>query len=98
MMTVIEEQILIDLIAILRNFNGREYSAAIGPDTYFFRDLEMVSIDAVVFAEMLEEFYGQKLPFNSFLAKLKQNNNYDLKLFELVQFLAQHIQFYNDEV
>jgi acyl carrier protein len=95
-----QERILIDLIAIVRNFNGREYSGTIGPDTFFFRDLEMASIDAVVLAEMLEQFYGQKFPFNTFLAnqQLNKANDYDLQLSELVQFLSEHLEFQNDEV
>lgn len=90
--------ILDDLIAIVRNFNGREYSGPIGPDTYFFADLGMASIDAVVLAEKLELYYGQKLPFSAFLSNLKQKQARDLPLSELVYFLEQHLKTPTNEV
>jgi acyl carrier protein len=83
--------ILDDLIAIVRHFNDREYSGFIGPETYFFADLGMTSIDAVVLAEKLEQYYAQKVPFHSFLSNLKQKQARDLQLGELADFLEQHI-------
>ena len=87
-----------DLIALIRNFNGREYSGPIGPETFFFADLGMASIDAVVLAEMLEQFYGQKFPFGAFMKKLQQRSSRDLQLGELAEFLEEHLQIYNGEV
>ncbi len=97
-MNQLQEQILSDLIALLRNFNGNEYSEPIDETTFFFRDLHLASIDAVVLAERLETFYGQKFPFNAYLAKQKNTNTTDMQLSELVQFLSQHLKVHNDEV
>ena len=36
------------------NFHGREYSGPIGPETRFFADLGLASIDAVVLGETLQ--------------------------------------------
>jgi acyl carrier protein len=85
------EQILDDLTGILRNFNGREYSGEIGAKTLFFGDLGLVSIDAIVLAETLEQFYGRKLPFNQFLASVGQQGVRDIEIRELVHFLHQQL-------
>jgi len=86
-----KDQIMNDLAGILRNFNGREYSGDIGPDTRFFGDLGLASIDAVVLGEMLEEHYGRKLPFHLFMADLGRRAVRDLPLSELVAFLHPHL-------
>ncbi len=86
-----QEQIMHDVAGILRNFNGREYSGDIGPDTRFFGDLGLASIDAVVLGEMLEEHYGRKLPFHLFMADLGRRAERDLPLGELVAFLHRHL-------
>jgi acyl carrier protein len=90
-MTMTSEQILNDVAGILRNFNGREYSDDIGPDTLFFADLGLASIDAVVLGETLEEHYGRKLPFHRFMADLGRRAQRDIRLGELVAFLHQHL-------
>lgn len=86
-----QEQILEDLAGLVRNFQGREYSGDIGPHTLFFGDLGMVSIDAVVLREMLEQRYGRKFPFHLFLAELSQRGAQDLELGELARFLHQEL-------
>jgi acyl carrier protein len=76
-----------DLAAVLRDWDGREYSGALTPATRFFADLGMASIDAVVLAETLQRHYGRKLPFNAFLAELGRRGATDLSVGELVEFL-----------
>lgn len=90
-MTRTPEQIMNDVAGILRNFHGREYSGDINPDTCFFRDLGLASIDAVVFGETLEERYGSKVPFHLFMADLGRRAVRDIQLGELVAFLHQHL-------
>lgn len=87
-----KEQIMKDVAGKLRNFNGREYSGDIGPDTRFFGDLGLASIDAVVLGETLEEHYGRKLPFHLFMADLGRRAVRDIPLGELVAFLQQHLK------
>jgi acyl carrier protein len=86
------EQILNDLTRILRNFNGREYSGPLGPQTLFFSDLGMVSIDAIVLAETLEKHYGRKFPFQQFLAAVGQHGVRDIEVGELAAFLHRHLE------
>lgn len=85
-------EIVGDLAELLANFQGREYSDEITADTLFFGDLGFASIDAVVLGEQLQEFYGQKLPFNQFLADCAERNMQDVCLGELAAFLADHFQ------
>jgi acyl carrier protein len=86
-----QEQIMNDVAGILRNFNGREYSDDIRPNTRFFGDLGLASIDAVVLGETLEEHYGRKLPFHEFMADLGRRAERDMPLGELVAFLHRHL-------
>jgi acyl carrier protein len=86
-----KDEIMNDVAAILRNFNGREYSGDIGPDTCFFGDLGLASIDAVVLGETLEEHYGRKIPFYLFMADLGRRAVRDIPLGDLVAFLQRHL-------
>lgn len=86
-----KEQIMNDVAGILRDFHGREYSGPIGPQTCFFADLGLASIDAVVLGETLEEYYGRKIPFQLFMADLGRRAVRDIQIGELVDFLHQHL-------
>ena len=90
-MTRTKEQIQKDVADIIRNFNGREYSGDIGPQTCFFGDLGLASIDAVVLGETLEQHYGRKIPFHLFMADLGRRAVRDIELGDLVAFLHQHL-------
>jgi acyl carrier protein len=91
MSTVARTQVLNDLAGILRNFHGYEYSGEIGPETRFFADLGLASIDAVVLGETIEEHYGRKFPFNQFMADLGRRAVRDIEIGELADFLVRHL-------
>ena len=84
---VTRHSILNDLRGLLVNFNGREYSEDIGPDTMLFADLGLVSIDAVILGETLERVYERPFPFSRFLAEIGREGLRDLPLGRLVTFL-----------
>ena len=86
-----DSELFADLSTILSNFHGREYSDAIGPETRFFADLGLASIDAVVLGETLERHYGRRLPFQDLLAELGKRTDRDLKIGELASFLKKHL-------
>jgi acyl carrier protein len=92
-----EQQIIDDLAPILRNFQGREYSGQIGPNTLFFSDLGFASIDAIVLGETLETHYGQKIPFNKFLAEIGQQDVQDIEVGQLASFLSKHVDCLSSE-
>jgi acyl carrier protein len=84
------EQIIVDLTDVLRRtFPDREYSGPVDLDTRLFGDLGLASIDVVVLAERLEQFYGRRLAFGPFLAGLRDRGADDLRLGEVVEFLRQ---------
>ena len=86
-----QSEILADLEELLRDFHGRTYSGPIGPETRFFADLGLASIDAVVLGETLERHYGRPLPFAALLADLGRRTERDLRLGELAEFLERHL-------
>lgn len=86
-----EAEILDDLARVFADFQGREYSGPIGPETRFFADLGLASIDAVVLGETLQDRYGRPLPFGELMADLGRREDRDLTLGELATFLAQHL-------
>ena len=86
-----QNSVLADLARLLGNFHGREYSGEIGPETRFFADLGLASIDAVVLGEKLEGLYGCRLPFAELMAELGRRTDRDLSVGELVEFLLLHL-------
>lgn len=91
------ERILHDLQVLLRDFNGKEYSEDIGPETLLFADLGLVSIDAVILAERLEQLYQRQFPFNQFLADLGRERASDIALRRLITFLYDEMNAPTDE-
>ena len=91
-MNVTKDAILADLAGILGNFHGHEYSGTIGPETRFFADLGLASIDAVVLGETLNQHYGRTLPFGDLMAELGRRVDRDLSIGELVEFLHRHLR------
>jgi acyl carrier protein len=91
MSTYSSAEILTDLQELLGNFQGREYSAEIGPETRFFADLGLASIDAVVLGESLQAHYGRPLPFGELMAELGRRTDRDLSIGELASFLQSHL-------
>ncbi len=85
------QSVLDELARILRTFPRREYFGEIDRQTRFFDDLGMVSIDAVVLGEKLEERYGFKFPFNELIADLRDRQAEDIEVGELADFVQFHL-------
>jgi len=85
------QSVLDDLVTILRDMPGREYFGEIDRRTRFFEDLEMVSIDAVVLGEKLEQRFGFRFPFNELLVDLRDRQAEDLEVGELADFVHHHL-------
>ena len=88
-------ELLADLAAILGSFNGRDYSGTIKPETRFFADLGLASIDAVVLGETLQEHYGRPLPFGDLMADLGRRTERDMSVGEVADFLLRVFQHTN---
>lgn len=87
----LEQRILGDLANVFADFQGREYSGPIAPETRFFADLGLASIDAVVLGETLQERYNRPLPFGELMADLGRREDRDMTLGELASFLSRHL-------
>ncbi len=83
--------ILSDIISLLGQFQGLEYSDPIDRNTRFFADLGLASIDAIVLGEALETHYGRSLPFGTLMAELGQRSERDLTMGDLVDFLRRSL-------
>jgi len=85
------EAILADLIAIMREMTDWEYPGEITRETRFFADLGLESIDAVVFGEAMEAHYRRRFPYAEFLRELGEQEQRDVQLGGLVDFLHSHL-------
>jgi acyl carrier protein len=92
MSAVDQEVVMTDVLNLLNQLSRDwEYSGVITPDTLLFGDLGFESIDAVVLASLVQEHYGQPLPFPQLLAEVGQRDIKDLTIGELVRFVHQHL-------
>jgi acyl carrier protein len=88
-------ELLADLAVILGSFGGRDYSGTIEPETRFFADLGLASIDAVVLGETLQEHYRRPLPFGDLMADLGRRTERDISVGEVADFLHRAFQHSN---
>ena len=86
------EAIFADVTRILGDLHGQDFLGSVGPETRFFADLGLASIDTVVLGESLQHHYGRTLPFADLMAELGQRTHRDLAIGELVDFLHRHLQ------
>ena len=91
MSTPSDVQILADVSALLAELRGDEFPGGIDPETRFFADLGLASIDAVVLGEALERHYGRPLPYGELMADLGNRTDRDLTIGELVAFLKRSL-------
>ena len=84
-------EILADVSRILAGFHGGEDSGTIDPETRFFADLGLASIDAVVLGEALQSHYGRPLPFGELMADLGSRVDRDMSVGEVADFLERHL-------
>jgi acyl carrier protein len=77
---------------IFRQDLGVDPLQPIDPDTRFFRDLGLASIDAVVLGEAIQNHYARPLPFHELMADLGRRPERDLAISELVDFLKIHAE------
>ena len=85
-------QLLADVAMLLGQLRGDDFALAGGvtPETRFFADLGLASIDAVVLGERLQARHGAGLPFGDLMSELGRRADRDLSLGELVDFLVEH--------
>ncbi|MFI5366666.1 MAG: phosphopantetheine-binding protein [Candidatus Binatia bacterium] len=84
------QQILQDVRATIADVIGEDYLLDIPIDmnTAFESDLQLESIEFVALAERLQERYGARVDFVSWIAGLELVELVDLRVGQLVQFIA----------
>lgn len=83
--------VLDDLRRVFRDGLNVDPIEPITPETKFFADLGLASIDAVVLGEELQKLYGRKLPFSEMLAELGEREERDMTIGELAAFLQNNL-------
>ena len=86
-----ETAILADLRHVFRESLGVDPVTPIEPETRFFADLGLASIDAVVLGEAIQQHLGRPVPFDELMADLGRRDQRDLEIGELVAFLQRHL-------
>jgi acyl carrier protein len=84
-------EILDDIVTILSEQVGMQFSSSITEETRLFADLGLASIDAVVLSETLQKHYDRSLPFNELMAEVGRKTERDLSIGELIAFLTAHL-------
>jgi acyl carrier protein len=86
------ERILADVLQELNQLaDDWEYEGQITPETSFFTDLGMESLDVVVLATAAQERYGQAFPFTEYFAELGQQEDRDITVGMWTDFIASHL-------
>ena len=81
-----------EIIEIIKKLHDiSEYTDDISADTYFFEDLGFESIDIVVLAANLEEYFQQSFPFTDFLAELGEQRANDIKVSQVIDFIVENL-------
>ena len=87
------DEIMADVLALLRKLaDDWEYTGDITPQTRFFADMGLRSLDVVVLGTAIQEHYKQVLPFVKLFAQVGQRAVPDMPVGEWVDFIADNVQ------
>jgi len=86
-----EATILDELRDVFRDGLGVDPVDPIVPETRFFADLGLASIDAVVLGEVIQSHFGKALPYDRLMADIGSRSQRDIAISELVDFLKIHL-------
>lgn len=87
------DAILTDVYAIIRGMTGGGTMMPLRPETLFFADLGLSSIDAIVLGEQMELHFGRPLRFTEALSDFARAGRDDVSLGEVAMF----VQFQLDQ-
>lgn len=86
------EEVLQDVLMLLRKVSEDwEYGGEITPETKFFADMGLASLDVVVLGTAIQEHYGQVFPFMKLFADLGERRIPDIPVGEWVDFIHGHL-------
>lgn len=86
------DEIHADILVLLRKLaDDWEYDGEITDGTRMLADLGFESLDVVVLATVVQDYYHQVLPFPEFFAKIGQRDVRDVTVGEWVDFVGDHV-------
>jgi acyl carrier protein len=91
-MQITYEEVMVDVLGLLRKLAGDwEYSGEMTPQTRFFSDMGLASLDVVILGTAVQEHYGQVLPFVELFTEVGQREIPDLPVGEWVAFIHRQL-------
>jgi acyl carrier protein len=86
------DQVMSDVLGLLRKLaDDWEYTGEITPQTRFFADMGLGSLDVVILGTAVQEHYQQVFPFAELFAQVGQRALPDIPVGEWVDFVHQHL-------
>jgi acyl carrier protein len=86
------DDIMADVLGLLRKLaDDWEYTGEIAPETRFFADMGMRSLDLVILGTAIQEHYNRVFPFAKLFANIGQRELPDIPVGEWVDFI--HVNF-----
>ena len=93
------EDVMEDVLTLLSKVSEDwEFTGKVTPETRFFADLGLASLDVVVLGTAIQEHYGRVFPFMEFFAQLGEKQVPDIPVTEWVDFIHRHLMEVPDEV
>jgi len=93
------EQVMEDVLMLLKRVSDDwEYTGEITPQTKFFADMGLQSLDVVVLGTAVQEHYGRVLPFMKLFAEVGQRSIPDIPVGEWVDFIHRELSAPPSEV
>jgi acyl carrier protein len=87
------EEVMEDVLMLLgRLSEDWEYGGEITPETRFFADMGLASLDVVVLGTAIQEHYGRVFPFMKLFAELGERQIPDIPVVEWVNFIHAQMQ------
>lgn len=86
------EEVMADVLGLLHQLaDDWEYTGDITPQTRFFADMNLASLDIVILGTAVQEHYSKILPFAELFADLGQRDIPDIPISEWVDFIHTHL-------
>ncbi len=87
------EEVMEDVLMLLgRLSEDWEYGGEITPETRFFADMGLASLDVVVLGTAIQEHYGRVFPFMKLFAELGERQVPDIPVGEWINFIHTQMQ------
>ena len=93
------EDVMEDVLMLLRGVaEDWEFNGKITPETRFFADMGLASLDVVVLGTAVQEHYGRVFPFMQLFAEIGEKQVPDIPVGEWVDFIYRQLMEAPDEV